>query len=249
MLSNTVILFLACSAVVLAKDAVVVLKASGAVDVAALKAVAGTAAVYRVKRLNFYENDIYAGKYNPTGEYSNTQWNYVVLGKGFANGQAKAAFVSAIKGFAFVEASSSIGLAVNPHFNHAQLNKVMATAPAANFVKRPMPAAYQGGCDAITVDGIGADGKALVISFSKYGNEAELKTYAGDLLMKVFPALGAKYAYSAVSADGHFDAFTIMDYKDKATWCEYALSTYVRDNVPRFTKSFQAMAALSAVEV
>ena len=65
-----------------------------------------------------------------------------------------------------------------------------------------MAAAYSGGCDAVTIDGIGADGRALVISFSKYGDHKSLKKYAGDLLMKVFPALGAKYVYSAVSTDG-----------------------------------------------
>jgi len=252
MMSTPVFVLVAFSfltAVVLADDAVVVIKASAAVDVPALKAVAGTSAVFKVRRLNFYANAVYKGKYNPPGEYTRTKWNYLVLGKGLTSSAAKAAFIAKIRAFDFVEVSSSISLTVNPHFNHADLNKKMATASSANFVPRPMAAAYPSGCDAVTIDGIGADGRALVISFSKYGDEKALKKYAGDLLMKVFPALGAKYVYSAVSTDGDFDAFTIMDYVNKATWCEYALSQYVRDNIPAFTKSFQAMAALTAVEV
>merc|ERR1711962_235958 len=252
MLSNTVTLLLACTyftTLAVADDAVVVLKASSAIDVPALKNVQGTVAVYRVKRLNFYSNAVYKGKYNPPGEYVKTEWNYVVLGKGFANAAAKKVYMNKIASFSFVEEHSSIGLTVNPHFNHANLNKIMANAPKKNFVKRPMKAAYKSGCDKITVEGIDADKKALVISFSKYGDEKALKRYAGQLLMRVFPALGAQYAYSAVADDGKFDAFTIMDYVNKDTWCEYALSKYVKRNVPQFTKSFKAMAALSAVEL
>jgi len=252
MLSNTAILFFICAcftAVTLADDAVVVIKASDAVDVQALKNVAGTSAVYRVKRLNFYSNPVYQGRYDPRGEYMTTQWNYLVLGKGFTTKQAKTTFKNAVKALDFVEVACDISLTVNPHFNHEDMNDVMANASPSNFVERPMERGMDVACDKVTIDGIGDDGRALVIHFSKYGDERELKKYAGNLLRKVFPALGAKYLYSAVSSDGDFDAFTIMDYVNKATWCEYALSKWAKSNIPSFTKAFQAMAALSAVEV
>merc|ERR1712002_572416 len=223
------ILFLVCTyltAVVIAEDAVVVIKTTGAVDVQALKNIAGTSAVYKVKRLNFYANPVYQGKQDPSGKYMKTEWDFLVLGKGFASTAAKVAFAHKIKALGFVSVTCEIDLKVNPHFNHNDMNRVMANAPSANFVKRPMAKAINVPCDKVSIDGIGDDGQALV-----------------------FPSLGAKYVYSAVSRNGDFDAFTIMDYKNKATWCEYALSSYVKKNIPAFTKSFQAMAALAAIEV
>jgi len=248
-MSNAIILFLVCSSltgVTYALDAVVAIRASGAVDIQALRNVAGTSAVYKVKRLNFFLNPVYKLKYNPPKEYTQTKWNYMVLGQGFSSVAERTAYMNKITSFHFVLEKITLGLTVNPHFNHAELNKIMAKAPRANLVKRPLKAARTDGCDKITVDD---SGRALVASFSKYGDERELKKYAGNLLMRVWPALGATYSYSAVSDEGKFDAFTIMDYVDKATWCEYALSELVKNNAPSFSKSFQAMAALAAVRI
>ena len=68
--STTAVVLLALVGLAIAKDAVVVLKTSDAVDVQALKDVEGATAVYKVKRLNFYNDPVYKGSilYHPCSQ-------------------------------------------------------------------------------------------------------------------------------------------------------------------------------------
>ena len=66
MLSNALLVFLVLNfltVLVVAYDAVVVIKASSELDIQALKDVQGTAAVYKVKGLAFYASKVYEGNF------------------------------------------------------------------------------------------------------------------------------------------------------------------------------------------
>lgn len=251
--STTAVVLFALVGLAIAKDAVVVLKTSDAVDVQALKDVEGATAVYKVKRLNFYNDPVYKGELKP-GKFREVAWNYVVLGKDV---KSKESFRKAVVSLPFVEKHSTLGLDKFPHFVVADLNKMMLKAPKKNFVKRPLaPAVSSYGCDDIVVDG-SSDKDVLVMHLSKHACdtpkacEKTLKKYTGMLFYTVFPALGVTYEYSgrAEKGDTSFSAFTILKFGPKKTWCEYALSKFVRNTAPMIRESYRAMASLVAVQL
>jgi len=251
-MEQTSVLVLLCTflCAVVAQDAVVLIRSS-AVDVAALKAVGGTYAVYRVKGLHFYANEVYQGKFGGEQE-KDRDWNYIILGRGFEGDEAEE-WMNKIRGFDFVEDSESTGLKKG-HYDANAINKWMKTAE--NTESRPLKQSNAGWeCNDKLVDA-DDDARILSITFSKYGDEAKLEKYAGWLLMKVFPALDATYVYTGEidygtdgSDESEWDAFTVMDFVDKKTWCEYAHSQLLKDNIPQFVGAFQAMGAFTGVEV
>jgi len=244
----TILTTLCCISLTLAKDAVVVVKTDGDVDVQAFKDVAGTSAVYRVKRLNFYADKAYKAGTGPRGKHRGVQWNYAILGKNFATDEDMKTFMKSISSLSFVDKHRSIGLINNPHVNADKLNKLIEKAPKDGMERPFEEEPSSPSCDKVVVDGVGENERLFTISFAKHRDTDALKRYAGRLIRKVWPALGVKYVYSAASDDKEF-AFTVMDYVNKATWCEYARSKWVRKNAKLHKRSFRAMAALSAVLV
>ena len=68
----------------------------------------------------------------------------------------------------------------------------------------------------------------------------------------MFPALGTQYVYSARIPGDDFDwldAFSVMNFVDKSTWCEYVNSDLVQKNKDAAQGAFQAAATLTGVLV
>merc|ERR1719230_851064 len=137
-----------------------------------------------------------------------------------------------------------IPLTINPKVKVDFLNTMIKNLEKdKNLVKRPLEAAFPTGCERTLVEGLEDDDKVFVMSFVKYKNRKKLKQYAGRLLRKVFPSLGVRYVYSGRVSGQEWDwldAFTIMDFVNKKTWCEYALSKLVKGNIKISQKAFDA---------
>ena len=109
-MSGIALLIFVCSIFIqntVALEAIVALKTTDAVDIKALKNVAGVSSVYRVKPLWFFSFD-------KKGQELNHAFNYVVVGKGLKDAAAQDALMSEVSGMDFVKLFAGYRLSPRP---------------------------------------------------------------------------------------------------------------------------------------
>ena len=131
-MSSIVFLVIGCCFIVPKIDAslqsTVFLKTTGAVDIKALKNVAGVSTVYRVKPLYFYSVD-------EKGEELNRKWNYIVVGKDLKDAEAQNKFISDVGSMDFVKLHTGYRLSDHPQFSTEMVNGLMKVYIAPHFFK------------------------------------------------------------------------------------------------------------------
>jgi len=262
MMSSTIALFCLVtmgSAMVGAEDAAVLIKASYGINLAVLRSLEGTSDVYKVKLI--YTKGVSLPKYM---KYISSQWNYLVIGKGFKTADERKEFQNVIGAFSNVEASFNIGLAAHPKYSTTYLNGMIdwaKTQESSKSVVRPLKKVkdmkkekgkirhYCSGhtctCDEITLNSMFSSQKIFQIDLSRVGDAKAFGEVSTNLLTSILPALGIRYKYVGRPIEDEFDAFNIVEYPSKATFCEYGLSQVIEDAAQG--DAFESMVGLVAV--
>lgn len=241
-MSPIILLVIGCTVLVqnsVALEAFVALKTTDAVDIQELKAVAGVSAVYKVNPFAFWSVD---GK----GKELENEWNYVVTGKGFKDEAAQNSFMSEISGKSFVELFA--GYRMSHEFDAADLNAMMKKADPKHFVKRPMkPTQPKPDCPSIDMK---PGQKLFIMSFVRQGDEGTFNNLTKQFFYQLFPGLKVTYAYvGQVDSTDAWESFSILDWVDQATWCEYVQSQWVNDRASVFYSAYRGSASALAVKV
>jgi len=238
--------------VIYAEDVVVFLKASNVTGFDTpmipkyLTSLSGTVAVYKVQGVNVYMDMDVKKEYDPI-KYNPTVWNWIVLGKGFKTCRDRDGYVEQLKGFGFVERIKSVILSSNQE--GISLNTRIEKALIDNtFLRRPLKQHPHGGstCAEMEFD----EGKVLSITLSKTRDEAVAGLYRDLMVEKVFPALGARFAYAAkVEEVNHMDDFAIVDFGGKESWCELTFSKFLKNSANLLEHSFDLVVNIAVVQV
>merc|ERR1711962_67480 len=223
-------------------EATVFLKTTDAVDIKALKNIAGVSSVYRLgPHFLFMSID-------EKGQGLNHQWNYAVVAKGLKDSADQDRFMSEVSGMDFVELFAGYRLSVRPDQDAERINSYIKQADPKHFVKRPMrPASPRPPCPAMHLK----EGERLkIISMRRVGDIRSAMKAGHDVILTIFPALKVSYNYiGSVDSSQVWNTFDVVDWDDVATFCEYIQSQWVKDMPKKYPNLSKGFAAGLAVEV
>jgi len=238
------LLIVACSVLIqntVALDALIFLKTTDAVDIQALKNVAGVSSVVKYTGVGFFWSA--DGK----GDELKHEWNYMVGGSGFKDKAAQEAFLAKISGMGFVELYAGYRLSTSPDFDADYINDMIKKADPKHFVKRPMKAASpKPECPKFDLK----KGERLIeVALLRTVDKKIVEKIYHEYITKVFPALHVSWKYEGqADSSDVWDEVLAIDWGNAETFCEYFQSQFAKD-LSKYGNPYKGMAMGFVVKV